>query len=329
MPRKIVEKLSPFTRKILCLVAGTVTIVIIACHVLAFYAPTASGASLIDTIEKIDNIAKKDFVLNPPVAKTIYQVTRHSRADIAARDIDRNFISSLLDSGQSDTTSTLEIAALQQEQLALSIFDTSTNTCTIYASAQTFDTEKDPYGLLKTLVVNAEDRWLYLLLHERAHCDWNATLKMEEYLLRRYPDQNIYQMRPYKLAQYLGEAYADAATAIVLRSEFPATAPALINAVCHWRNLSTAKGMTHRTHHSLLSFSGNATNKNVARANSELTHHKALNSALVGMYYWLAEQGINDDQILRDLISIQPVTLMNPSATIAAAKDIGISNNCG
>lgn len=306
---------------------AVVAFLIISCLAFSFFSPTGAGKSLINAVKII---SESDFLngrsgKNPDV---IYEITRHSKADIAARDIDKDLIDRLLFSSETDARYVREISPLQQKQLALSILDNSTGTCRIYASAQTFEEPQGAYGLLATAINNAEERWIYILLHERSHCLWNATYLMEQILNTSHPKADIYQLREYKLAEYLGEAYADADTTFALQEIYPDKALDIAQSVCTWRKHTAATGMKHRTQHSVIAALHFLGHKPQYLLKINHHHRNALNAALVGMYYWLLESGYAEDEIAHQMDLLFPITAIDSKKIIDLAKQIPNHSGC-
>lgn len=321
------KKSTPFWIRQTLKFFAAVVFLIISCLAFSFFSPTGSGRSLINAVKIISesNFLNDRNEQNPDV---IYEITRHSKADIAAREIDKDLVDRFLFSGEADLRSVREISPLQQKQLALSILDSSTGTCHIYASAQTFDENQGAYGLLATSIKNAEERWVYILLHERSHCLWNATYLMEKILTTSHPGADIYQLREYKLAEYLGEAYADADTTFSLQGIYTDKALDIARSVCTWRKHTAATGMKHRTQHSIIAAMHFLEGKPQYLLNINHHHRNALNAALVGMYYWLLESGYAEDEIARQMDRLFPITAIDSQKIIDLAKKIRNHSDC-
>ena len=165
--------------------------------------------------------------------------------------------------------------------------------CIVYASAQTFDKNLGAYGALRSAIPNGRDRWLYILLHEHAHCVWNATLSMENHLAeRRIPLSSVDGARMMNLARHFGEAYADASALMRIGVADESWIAHYGSALADWRYLTSPVGATHRTAVAVLATRDFAANRGGTDKSGLLTvHQTAAQIAATDLYYWLLEAG--------------------------------------
>jgi hypothetical protein len=294
-------------------IGGTSLIVIFSALLCA---PTNKGLPLLLAIYDIHNIMKLSGTEKENINVTTIP-TRYSFASVASQEI---AITAIESSNKEWHGNAIDLAMIQSHkpQVAQAISAGSGTNCEIYASAQSFDEDTGANYKLSQAIPDVRMRWNYILLHERAHCFWNGAVEMENYIKKNFPEKNVYVSRPYFLAQYLGEAYADAYAILTLHVAYPEQAELLAEEIARWRYETTTPGIIHRTPATAIStINYIKKTKNLIFKDYAEIHEVAILSSMTGLYYWLKEQKISDEEAISQTLSIAPITGLR----ITALKD--------
>jgi len=278
----------------------TVLIIFASALPIIAIAPTREGFDLVKALYTTKKLTSK--YTNEVDMEITFKPTRFSPVSIFSANLAEKALGSISETGNHTSPTLAHSSALAQ-----SITFPASKRCDIYASAQTFEQQTGAYAQLKSSIADDQLRWTYVLLHEQAHCLWNAALVAENFLLLEQKTKDIYSSREYYLAQHLGEAYADAYALTVLLQKRPDTSEGLATMLANWRNATTTAKMPHRTIATLALTETSITEQQNEIQNFTQMHAFASKISIAGMYHWLLDQGISHEIAREDVERMQKI----------------------